>query len=257
MTQRLKTIGVFDSGMGGLSVLAELVNRLPDYDFVYYGDHAHAPYGVKTKTEIIDLSQTATRELIAHGAEAIVIACNTATSAAASHLRQQYQLPIFGMEPALKPAALNGDGGTILVMATSYTLTNPAYRKLRRTYANRRRIIQLPAPKFVNLVEAGVYDGSRVRDYLTELTNQIDLSDISAVILGCTHFLFLKRALQGFFGERVKIYDGNIGTANHVAKTLGQGCGQGQVTILSSAGDPAVQASQQLLTAYQNLQKNN
>lgn len=246
-------IGVFDSGMGGLSVLADLLELLPTRDYIYYGDAANAPYGEKTKEEVQDFSVQITEKLLDMGCEAMVIACNTATSAAGELLRSKYDFPIFGMEPALKPAVLSHQPGSVLVMATSYTLANDKYHRLRKTYQGDRKVIPVPAPKFVRLVEEGIFQGEAIQDYLKELTRDIDLQEVGSVVLGCTHFLFLREELKNFFGENVAIFDGNLGTARHVRNTLGPGKGSGKVEIISSAGRDMEEKSKWMFEMYQKL----
>lgn len=246
-------VGVFDSGMGGLTVLADLLELLPTRDYVYYGDAANAPYGEKTREQVQQFSMEITEKLIDKGCTSLVIACNTATSAAGELLRSKYDFPIFGMEPALKPAVLSHQKGTILVMATSYTLTNDKYHRLRKTYQGDRKVIPVPAPKFVQLVEDGIFRGEKVQEYLRELTQDIDLKEVGSLVLGCTHFLFLKEELKQFFGDHIVIFDGNLGTARHVRNTLGPGTGTGKVEIISSGGKEMEEKSKWMLETYQKL----
>ena len=246
-------IGVFDSGMGGLTVLADLLELLPTRDYVYYGDAANAPYGEKTREEVQEFSLVITEKLLEKGCTSLVIACNTATSAAGELLRSKYDFPIFGMEPALKPAVLSHQSGSILVMATCYTLANDKYHRLRKTYQGDRQVIPVPAPKFVHLVEEGIFRGEEIKNYLKELTKDIDLQEVGSVVLGCTHFLFLKEELKQFFGDDVVIFDGNMGTARHVRNTLGPGKGSGQVEIISSAGNEMEGKSKWMLETYRKL----
>ncbi len=147
-------IGVFDSGAGGISVLKRLWALMPNEHYLYYGDSANAPYGVRPVKEIRDLTFASVEHLLDEGCKAIVLACNTATSAAAAELRETYpDVPIIGLEPALKPAALLGDRPTVVVMATPLTLREAKFQALADRFSDRCELIRLPAPELVTLVE--------------------------------------------------------------------------------------------------------
>lgn len=217
-----KPIGVFDSGMGGISVLANLIHDMPNENFIYYGDSNNAPYGVRPVEEIKNLSINICDFLLSQGVKAIVVACNTATSAAIVDIRDKYSIPIVGMEPALKPAIeANEDKNDIIVMATETTLREEKFQKLMNKYAEDTNIIKLPAPKLVTLVESDLENKGAVRAYLNEILSPIDLDKVASIVLGCTHFIFIKDILMDIIKEyNIDIIDGNKGTTNHLKSLL-------------------------------------
>ena len=156
MVQRNAPVGVFDSGHGGISVLRELVRRMPCEDFLYFGDSANAPYGPRTTESVQQLTFAAAERLLDAGCKALVVACNTATAAAIDLLRQRYdQIPVVGIEPALKPAVLENDHPHVLVMATEMTLREEKFHRQMESYQDRAEIYRLPAPGIVESVEQG------------------------------------------------------------------------------------------------------
>lgn len=214
-------IGVFDSGMGGISVLQQLVRVLPHEDVLYFGDSINAPYGTRPTDVIRSLTEQAVQHLLHEGAKAIVLACNTATSAAAASLRATYPaLPIIGLEPALKPAALSADHPTVVVMATPLTLKEEKFAALTARFENACRIIELPAPGLVPLVESGKMDTGETRAYLETLFAPYRNEHIDCVVLGCTHFPFVKRDLRAVLGDTVRFYDGAEGAARQTRALL-------------------------------------
>lgn len=213
-------IGVFDSGVGGISTLGALRTVLPQEHFIYYGDTAHAPYGTKPREEVMGYIRGVMDTLLAQQVKAIVIACNTATSVAAATLRAELTLPIIGIEPALKPAAEARHGGQILVLATPVTLTLPKFEHLMSLYGE--GAVRVPCPGLMDLVEAE--DFAQAKKYLTELFSAYDMSQVDAVVLGCTHYVFLRPVLADLLPERVQVMDGNLGTARQLGRVLDQ-CG--------------------------------
>lgn len=243
---------MFDSGLGGITVLADLRKALPRENLVYFGDSRNAPYGEKSQSDITELSRRIIREFVDQGAKAIVIACNTATSAAAAKLRTEFSLPIIGMEPALKPAIEQTPKGKILVLATTYTLHHDKYKNLQQRVGQPERVIAIAAPKLVRLVEDGIYQGDKVQAYLKELIEHPE--EISAVVLGCTHFLYLRQALKEFFGRDINLFDGNDGTIAHLKTQMKQkNTGQGELIIRNSQSNDMVELSQCMMQIYQNL----
>ena len=218
MPDRFSPIGVFDSGVGGVSVLGELARTLPYEDFLYYGDNLHAPYGTKPEAEVLGYVRGVMDHLIARDVKAVVIACNTATSVAAAALRSELALPIIGMEPALKPAAEQRRGGQILVLATPMTLRLPKFQALYARYGE--GAVPLPCPGLMELVETQAFD--QARRYLLEHFLAYDMSTVDAVVLGCTHYVFLRPILQEILPPHVLILDGNAGTARQLARVLEQ-----------------------------------
>lgn len=215
-------IGVFDSGMGGISVLGELLRHMPTENYIYYGDSANAPYGIKSTEELVELSVNVSDYLIQQGVKAIVVACNTATSAAIQVLRSRYDIPIIGMEPALKPAVEDTESGKVAVMATEVTLREKKFSKLMERLDAGKPIEKVPCPQLVPLVENGFVKGPEIESAIKMCFDGIDMSDIGSVVLGCTHFVFLKDAVRSVLGDDVKIFDGNLGTVRHLKNKLEQ-----------------------------------
>lgn len=213
-----RPIGVFDSGYGGISVLASAVSALPDERFVYLGDNLHAPYGAHTEAEIMEYARACVRYLIASDCKAIVIACNTATSVAAATLRRELDMPIVAMEPALKPASMVEGDGQVLVLATEVTLKLDKFRHLMNSYG--RDAVPIPAPKLVTAIEAGLWEGDAVRALLHEYLSPFLDRPVKAVVLGCTHFVFLRQALRAYLPAHILLIDGNEGTARQLKKRL-------------------------------------
>jgi len=237
MADRNSPIGVFDSGVGGIGTLAALCRELPQERFLFYGDTANAPYGTKTREEVMGCVSRIVDHLLEQDVKAVVIACNTATAVAAAELRAKYELPIIGIEPALKPASEIRREGSILVMATPMTLKLEKFRALYERYGE--GAIPLPCPGLMELVEREADD--EARRYLVELFSPYDLNKVDAVVLGCTHYVFLRPILKGILPETVSVLDGNEGTARQLRRVLAQrnllSGGQGSVT-LETSGDP-------------------
>lgn len=234
-------VGVFDSGMGGISVLRELRAQLPGENVIYYGDTAHAPYGTKPPSEVMDRVRQVMALLMERQVKAVLIACNTATSVAAATLRAELSLPIIGMEPALKPASELRHGGRILVMATPLTLRLPKFQALMERYGEGAS--PLPCPGLMELVEEGELDGPEVRNYLSALLQPYRDAPLDAVVLGCTHYVFLRPVLRRMLPPETALLDGNAGTVRQLHRVLEQRglCREapspGRVELLTS-GDP-------------------
>jgi len=216
-----KPIGFFDSGVGGLSVLKESLKVLPNEDFVYFGDSLNAPYGTKDVNEVKKLTFQAVDFLLDKGVKVIVIACNTATSAAIDALRQKYtDIPIIGIEPALKPAVEISRGKSIIIMATPMTLAEKKFSNLMKLYNKEVDIIPLPCAGLVELIENGIIEGDQVEKYLEEKLKKFAQIDVAAIVLGCTHYPFIKRELAKIVGRGTIIIDGSIGTVNQLKRKL-------------------------------------
>ena len=221
MNIKTDPIGVFDSGMGGVSVLRKLSKVMPGEDFIYFGDSINAPYGTKSKEEIKDLTEKAFDFLRDKGCKAVVIACNTATSAAAKHLREKYpDYPIIGLEPALKPAALSMDYPKVLAMATPLTLKEEKFNNLMSQFEDKAEFIKLPAPELVKFIESGELDSEEEIAYLEEILAPYTDGKVDAVVLGCTHFPFARRTIQRILGEDVLVFDGGLGAARQCRRVL-------------------------------------
>lgn len=214
------SIGVFDSGVGGISVLKELVELMPNENYIYMGDSKNAPYGTKTHDEILNLTLENSKKLFSRGIKALVIACNTATSVCIDDLRRLYSdIPVVGIEPALKPAVEECKKKNVLVMATPLTLSEKKFDNLLKSYESDANIIKLPCPGLMELVEKGITSGNELDSYLKKLFENTDLKSINAVVLGCTHYPFVRQSVKKFFPE-AKLYDGGAGTARQVKRCL-------------------------------------
>lgn len=223
MADNNSPIGVFDSGVGGISVLRELVRLMPGEDYIYFGDSIHAPYGTKKLEEVRELTIHNVELLLANGAKSIVVACNTATSAAVAVLRKMYpDVPLVGIEPAIKPAVMNKPDSNIIVMATPMTLKQEKFQKLMAKYDDMGNIIPLPCPGLMEFVERGDLEGEDLRSYIINLFHDIDMDNIDSIVLGCTHYPFAKKMIKSIVGERIKIYDGGEGTAREMKRRLSQ-----------------------------------
>lgn len=209
-------IGVFDSGTGGISTLKEIVRLLPCEDIIYYGDTANAPYGTKSTDEVMQCVYRVLEKLNERNIKALVIACNTATSVAAAKLREELKIPVIGIEPALKPAALARKNGHILVLATPVTLSLPKFGQLMSLYGE--WAIPTPCPGLMEMIEKK--DTIGCRKYLEDIFSRYDPKDLDAVVLGCTHYVFLRPMLSQMLPEHVMITDGNEGTAKQLQRVL-------------------------------------
>lgn len=215
-------IGIFDSGIGGISVLHEAMKRIPDAEYLFYADTDHVPYGLKTKEQILGYSEDIVRFLIDKGVEAVVIACNTATAVAAEKMRHEFDIPIIGMEPAVKPAVKrNHDDKRILVMATPVTIRENKLHKLLSEVDKEHSVDLLEMPGLVKFAEAGAFDSDEVREYLKERYEGLKLDNYSALVLGCTHFNYFLPLYREFFPEDTAIIDGNAGTVRQLANVVG------------------------------------
>lgn len=199
-------IGVFDSGIGGLSVLKELLRLLPDEHYIYYADTAHCPYGVKSKEYITDRARKITSFLIEKGADIIVVACNTATAAAIRTLRAEWpETDFVGIEPAVKPAALSSGSGVIGVLATAGTLHGGNYLDLRDRYSDTVKVVEHVGSGFVELVERGVLEGPEAEAVVRRCVEPLLAAGADNIVLGCTHYPFLEKTLRRIAGEGVNI----------------------------------------------------
>ena len=216
MNQAHDPVGVFDSGIGGISTLREMIRELPDERFIYYGDMAHAPYGTKSTEEVIACVRAVVDKLLEKDIKALVIACNTATGAAAATLRKELSIPVIGMEPALKPASKMRKNGSVLVLATPLTLQQEKFENLMKQYGE--GAVKVPCPGLMEIVEAD--DGEGALRYLQELFSRYPADRVDAVVLGCTHYVFLKEMIRRMLPEHIAITEGNEGTARQLRRVL-------------------------------------
>lgn len=244
MDKRQFPIGVFDSGLGGISVLRELIALMPQENYIFYGDSKNAPYGTKTLEEVQALTCADAEHLVEQGVKALVVACNTATSAAISILRKKYaDMPVIGIEPALKPAVLAKEKPRVIVMATPMTLREEKFRQLMERYQAQADILPLPCPELVEFVERGEVTGVRLEQFLRDIFAGYSENPADCVVLGCTHYPFVREMIKKVLGEEVLIFDGGAGTARETRRRLAE-CGllnasreHGSVILQNSSGE--------------------
>ncbi len=241
MAVKADYIAVIDSGVGGISVLRELVKLMPGERYLYFGDSANAPYGTKPTEKIVEMTDSAVTRMMARGIKALVVACNTATAAAIGYLREKYpDFIIIGIEPALKPAVTQFPNGTVGVMATPVTLREDKLKRLMEKNPH-PDIRMIPAPGVVELVEAGLANTPEMDAFLTPILAPY-LGQLDALVLGCTHYPFTAPSVRRILGENTTLFDGGAGTARETRRRLenadllyeGPGC----VIIENSLPDP-------------------
>lgn len=215
-------IGIFDSGIGGLTVLHQAMLTLPEEEFLFYADADHVPYGEKSKDEIVHYTCEAVRFMLSKGIKAAVIACNTATSVAIGELRRRYSIPILGIEPAVKPAVEENEGKRVMVMATPVTVREEKLKNLIARVDGSHLVDLLAMPQLVRFAEAENFSSPEVTAYLCGQLAKYDLQNYSSLVLGCTHFNYFKDTLREIFPAGTAFLDGSEGTANHLAEILEQ-----------------------------------
>ncbi len=230
-------IGVLDSGFGGLSVLREIRALLPDRPVNYIGDNAWCPYGTRSVEEITERVSTLTSRLISEGAEVIVLACNSATIASIEILRDRFDLPFVGMEPGVKPAAAISRTGVIGVLATEVSLRGDKYQELISTHAGEVEVISQPCPRFVELVEAGILEGPEVEAAIDLYTKDMMARNADTLILGCSHYPFLKPALISRLPSHISFVDTGDAIARQVGH-LSRGTSLDATVTIETSGDP-------------------
>lgn len=213
-------IGFFDSGIGGLSALHLALKCLPNEQFIYYADTHHVPYGEKTKQQIVEYTDNAVQFMMNLNVEAIVIACNTATSAAINILREKYSIPIIGMEPAVKKAINIYGKKRVLVAATPLTVQGQKMQQLIESVDHEHLVDLVPLPKLVHFAEKGEFENAKVTEYLAEELRKYSMEEYSSIVLGCTHFNYFKDSLRKLLPAHVKFVDGIEGTVNKLLQEL-------------------------------------
>lgn len=214
-------IGFFDSGVGGLSVLRETLSIMPNENYIYFGDSKNAPYGTKKLEEVRELTFKAADFLLSKNVKAIVVACNTATSAAIEQLRENHKdIPVIGIEPAIKPAVHCEREGKVIVMATPMTLREKKFKLLLQKLNEKDKLISLPCPKLVEFVEQGILDGDELESYLKDQLSKYIDDKISSIVLGCTHFPFVKKTIAKVVGDDIPLIDGSHGTSMELKRKL-------------------------------------
>jgi len=215
-------IGIFDSGVGGLSVLKHIHHLLPQEKLLYIADSGYAPYGCQGDDFIEQRSRIITEYLIKQGAKVIVIACNTATASIIEHFRRQYGMPFIGVEPGIKPAIEISDNGRIGVMATAATLSSVRYSRLSKRFAEGVYLYHQACPGLADQVEAGLLDNSLTRDLLVFYLNALKQKSVDTIVLGCTHYSFLSRQIRAISGEKINLVDTSSAVAEQLARILTQ-----------------------------------
>lgn len=214
-------IGVFDSGIGGLSVANAIYGLLPGVPIHYYADTAHVPYGPRPQEEIIQFSRSITQHLLTQGCQMIVVACNTATAAALDQLRQEWPaIPFVGMEPAVKPAAQATRNGRVGVLATASTIQSERYESLMHRYAQHVQVWEDPCTGLVPLIERGQLEARETRQILTGILQPLLEKGIDTLVLGCTHYPFIRPLLEKIVGPEVVIIDPAPAVARQVERVL-------------------------------------
>ena len=232
-------IAVFDSGVGGISVLKELMAIMPQEQFIYFGDSANAPYGTRTTQEVKVLTMNAAGMLYERGIKALVVACNTATAAAIEQLREEYpDIVVIGIEPALKMATDRFPRGHVGIMATQVTLREEKLEHLVGRFPD-AKVERIPAPGLVELVEQGKAESPETEALLRKILSPY-LGQLDAIVLGCTHYPFVRNAVRKVLGEEVTIVDGGAGTARHTKRCLEERGwlreGEGSLKMENSSG---------------------
>ncbi|PKR85363.1 glutamate racemase [Heyndrickxia camelliae] len=215
-------IGFFDSGIGGITVLHQALRYLPNEDYIFYADTLHNPYGEKSKEEVREYIFNAVDFLAEQGVKALVIACNTATSIAVDDLRQKYDFPILGIEPAVKPAVQSCEGKRkkVLVLATNLTLKEKKFHNLVNSIDQHDIVESLPLPGLVEFAEKFEFREEIVVPYLKEQLSSFNLMQYGTVVLGCTHFPYFEDSIKKIFPEEVEIISGSVGTAKNLRRIL-------------------------------------
>lgn len=236
-------IGVFDSGVGGLSVLRHIRDTLPNERLIYVADSGHVPYGDKSPEYIEQRSLVLTRFLVSRGADAVVVACNTATAAAAAALRNRFDIPIVAMEPAVKPAVAATQSGVVGVLATIGTLESARFAALLERYAGNVEIVTQGCPGLVEQVEQGDLSGPGTRELVERYTAPLLARGADTLILGCTHYPFLAPLIREVVGDDIALVDTGAAVARHLGQRIRQELPAhvpgGTTAEFWTSGDPA------------------
>jgi len=219
--EKLKSIGVFDSGLGGLTVVKELMRALPKESIVYFGDTARVPYGTKSKDSIVRFSEENTKVLLNHKVKMVVVACNSSSSCAIPHLRKKFNVPILGViHPSAKKAALLTKNNRIGIIATAATISSKAYIKAIKKFNKKAKTYDQVCSLFVPLVEEGRLNDSISKDIAKEYLNPLKNKNVDSLILGCTHYPLLKTVISNIMGRNVRLIDSAKEAACEVKECL-------------------------------------
>lgn len=244
-------IAIFDSGIGGFTTLIDAVRILPEENFLYYADTKNVPYGNKSIETVRQLTMDAVADMLKYNVKAVILACNTATSAGASRLRSEYSIPIIGMEPAVKLALQSTQKNTkarrVLLMSTTLTMNGEKLGKLLETFDKQKLVDCIALPELVEMAERMEFSGKNVLEFFRHLLHQYDLENYGAIVLGCTHFIWYKELLKKILPTHIQLIDGNLGTIHHLKrlleenKIIEQGKQKGEVLLhFTKESDPFV-----------------
>lgn len=218
----MASIGVFDSGVGGLSILDEALQQLPNHDYIYFADSANAPYGNKSAQWIASRSLQICSYLAEKGCDAIVVACNTATAEAIASIRSQLDIPIIGVEPGIKPAAMQTQNGVVGVLATEATLKSDKFNALLATLPDDCEFIKQAGAGLVPLIEAGQIDSPEMQSLLRNHLSPMQERGVDTLVLGCTHYPFLKKIIREIVGDSLTLIDTSDAVVRQLARQLDQ-----------------------------------
>ncbi|MTI81826.1 MAG: glutamate racemase [Firmicutes bacterium] len=213
-------IGIFDSGLGGLSIAKEIRKLLPNEDLLYYGDSAYCPYGEKPHEVIKERVFSISNFLLSNGAKILVVACNTASIVSLDEIRKKFQVPVVGVEPAVKPAVSATKTGTIGVLATGVTLSGDRFSSLVQRYCDKTTVVTQPCPGLVEQVENGKVHNEETQKLLTKYVKPLLEQDADTIVLGCTHYPFLRSKIMEIAGPNVTIIDTGLPVAQQTARVL-------------------------------------
>jgi glutamate racemase len=260
MTDNCRPIGFFDSGVGGISVLKTAFTLMPDENYIYYGDNANAPYGEKSEDEIKSLSLAAGRFLFDKGVKAIVIACNTATSAAVKLMREEFNIPVISMEPAVRPALAEAGNGKILVLATAATVSQQRYLSLLERLGAGDRVISVGCSGLVEMIENGQTGREDIHEYLASRLSGLDNIKVDAAVIGCTHYSFVSGEIKSFidkaYSTDCRVFDGKEGTVAQLRRILKENglrsgsSSKGSIQFFSSGGDAQISRFREIFNGY-------
>jgi glutamate racemase len=250
-------IGIFDSGLGGVSTLGQAMHMLPLEKFIYYGDSGVPPYAFMTASQIRKRCHGICDWFVAQRTKAIVIACNTATSAALENLQTRYDIPVLGTVPAVEVAVAQGGSGKILLLATEFMIQSETLGELIQQYGADREIETRAPREMIDLVESGTIDGPQMDACIRRFFEDLDTVAFAAVVFGCTHLGFLSRAISDVLGPDIHIADGNEETVGQLIQVLNTldlrraaGDRSGEVDISNSGGAQYVQNAQKMLQVH-------
>lgn len=244
MTKNAGAIGIFDSGVGGLSVMNEIVRELPQEDVLFFADSIHCPYGRRTHQEIQRLAQGIVAFLLSQGAKVIIVACNTASAGALRYLRETFSVPIVGMEPAVKPAAERTDSRVVGVIATEATFQGALFASLVERFASDIEVLTQTCPGLVEKVEAGLVEDAATKRMLVRYLQPMLDAGLDSLVLGCTHYPFLRPLIEEIMGDGVEIIDPSQAVASQTGRVLRRGGllreKEGGRRAFYTSGDPKV-----------------